>query len=341
MNKLISILVPCYQSQPFLDRFFKSLLKQDWNGVKVIFFNDNKPDPTYEILKQFQQAHPQLAIEVHCGEKNVGVGGSRDQLINYVDTPYFYFVDPDDEFSDPNCFKAIVETIQGENFDIAVLNSIVYLQMLKNDFLIKHIPLKNIFQGKVKLNPDNTVNHLHYIQNNDQYIWNIVINTAFFKALDLQFVNRFIEDIAVWFPIMFKAQKVLWIDVNGVNYYLRPNSASTQKNSIKLLSFIEAYERLYFHLKKVGKLADFIDPNNKIESRFWRRQAFIWFSFINVSWMKAEFEQTKSVLQKLFDFMEAKGIYDRVFTNKHHGIYLLWVNRLKHFKKLVQAQPHL
>lgn len=338
MDKLVSILVPCYKSKPFLKRFFNSLLKQDLNQAKIIFFNDNVADETYEVLQKFKKEHNNLAIEVYCDKQNEGIGKVRDKLVNLVTTPYFYFIDPDDCFNNKNVIKEIVESIKKEDFDLGVLKSMVYLCFLKHDFIIKFLPLKGIFQGRVKLINNNNVNKLNYIKNNDQYIWNIVINTDFFRKLNLTFESRLFEDIPIWYPMFFSSQKIVFIDVIGTNYFIRNDSLSTTISAPRYLNLIQCYEKLYVNLSQNGSLASFIDPNHKIEARFWRRQMFVWFALFSFEYFKKNFSESKKILEKLFVFLEKNGIYERVFQTKNQGIYYIWVQRLKYFKHVLESK---
>lgn len=55
MEKLVSIIVPCFNGEKFIERFLKSILDQTYKKVELIFINDGSTDSTEEIVLSYKK----------------------------------------------------------------------------------------------------------------------------------------------------------------------------------------------------------------------------------------------------------------------------------------------
>jgi len=90
----LTIIVPAYNVEKYLDDCLNSLLTQTEQDHKVIIVNDGSTDSTGEIAKRYAAMYPNLFQYIE--QENQGQGAARNNGLTYVDTPYVGFLDSDD-----------------------------------------------------------------------------------------------------------------------------------------------------------------------------------------------------------------------------------------------------
>lgn len=97
MQKLISIIVPCYQAENYIERCITSLLNQSIGieSLELIFVDDASTDRTVEILQEYEKKYPDDIIVIEC-KQNGRQGRARNLGLEYASGKYIGFVDADD-----------------------------------------------------------------------------------------------------------------------------------------------------------------------------------------------------------------------------------------------------
>ena len=97
MEKLISVIIPCYNVQDYIDRCFQSLLRQTIgiDALELIFIDDASTDATWERLQEIEKQASSSVVIIHCDE-NGRQGRARNIGLQYAACPYVSFVDADD-----------------------------------------------------------------------------------------------------------------------------------------------------------------------------------------------------------------------------------------------------
>ena len=93
-NPNITIIVPIYNGEKYIDRCVNSVLKQSYVKWKLILVNDGSTDSSENICKNFEKADSRISTVT---QKNGGEGAARNTGLRMLDTPYVTFLDCDDE----------------------------------------------------------------------------------------------------------------------------------------------------------------------------------------------------------------------------------------------------
>ncbi|MCR5701996.1 MAG: glycosyltransferase [Lachnospiraceae bacterium] len=111
MEKKISIILPCYNVEQYLDRCFNSLKKQTigFENMELIFVNDASTDNTLAKLNELEQLYPDNIIVINFTE-NRRQGTARNVALEYASAPYIGYVDSDD-WVDVTMFEKMVDAI--------------------------------------------------------------------------------------------------------------------------------------------------------------------------------------------------------------------------------------
>lgn len=116
MQKEISVIVPVYNGEKYIDQFMKNILSQSiFEHLFFIIVNDGSKDCTYEKLKKYEAQYPH-SIKVLTKE-NGGVSSARNKGLDMVETRYFSFADIDD-LMHPCLFERLYKIISHSNADM-------------------------------------------------------------------------------------------------------------------------------------------------------------------------------------------------------------------------------
>ncbi|WP_276867773.1 glycosyltransferase family 2 protein [Enorma massiliensis] len=91
----ISVVVPVYNVELYLERCLDSLLNQTFNDYEIVCVNDCSPDNSIEILRYYEARYPERIVVLE-NERNLGLGRTREHALEYARGEYVMFVDSDD-----------------------------------------------------------------------------------------------------------------------------------------------------------------------------------------------------------------------------------------------------
>lgn len=113
---LISILVPVYNCEAYLDECITSIINQDYENLQIVLANDGSTDKSLEICQKYAAKDPRITV---LTGPNKGVSTTRNILLDQIKGDYFLFVDADD-WIEPDMVGYLVNLIQEYKADIAV-----------------------------------------------------------------------------------------------------------------------------------------------------------------------------------------------------------------------------
>ena len=102
--KLLSIAIPCYNSEAYMENCIKSLLPGG-DEVEILVIDDGSKDRTAEIADEYQEKYPGIVRAIH--QPNLGHGGAVNTGIHNAQGLYFKVVDSDDWLDKENYPKVL------------------------------------------------------------------------------------------------------------------------------------------------------------------------------------------------------------------------------------------
>ena len=112
----VSVIVPCYNVEKYLDRCINSLVSCYYPEKELIFVNDGSTDRTFEILETASVNHTCIKI-IH--KHNDGVSSARNAGLAVATGEYVMFPDPDDYVS-PDYISSPTRLIHSEKLDMVL-----------------------------------------------------------------------------------------------------------------------------------------------------------------------------------------------------------------------------
>lgn len=113
-SKLISVIIPAYNTQRYIERCVNSVLSQTYDNVEIIVIDDGSTDNTEEKCRQFKKN----AVLKYFKTPNRGVSSARNLGIEKANGEYIFFVDADD-FLEKNYCKSLVDIMESK--DVAMV----------------------------------------------------------------------------------------------------------------------------------------------------------------------------------------------------------------------------
>lgn len=104
MDSLISIIVPVYNTENYLEKCLYSLVNQTYKNIEIIIVDDGSPDNSMNIIQKFVLADNRVKV---ISQKNQGLSGARNIGMNNTNGDYIMFIDSDDWIEIDTCEKAI------------------------------------------------------------------------------------------------------------------------------------------------------------------------------------------------------------------------------------------
>lgn len=117
MNVELSVIIPVYNTQKYLQACVDSLLAQTMQEIEYIFVNDASPDDSLEILKKNEERYPER-IRVIDSKENLRQGGARNLGIKAAKGKYVGFCDSDDLVR-PDAYEKLYQAIIRDDSDAA------------------------------------------------------------------------------------------------------------------------------------------------------------------------------------------------------------------------------
>ena len=136
---LVSILVPIYKVEKYIERCAISLFEQTYDNIEYIFVDDCSPDNSVSILKEVMERYPQRKNRVRIlqHEKNRGLSAARNTAINAASGLFISHVDSDD-YLDPDAIKLLVEKQLETGADIVT----------GNHYIVQNSGIKKMYEAE-------------------------------------------------------------------------------------------------------------------------------------------------------------------------------------------------
>ncbi|MBR3209242.1 MAG: glycosyltransferase family 2 protein [Bacilli bacterium] len=208
---MVSIIVPCFNSEKYIKRCLDSIKKQNYNDIEVIIINDGSTDNTSSIVKKYLDDQRFKLIET----PNNGIGKTRNFGIKKANGEYIMFLDSDDYLTD-NCIEEIIKTAKETNADIVVGD---YYVLKEEKTLIK---IKDFGITSVTENPEVLLD-INFAPWAKLYKKEVINNITFEESLKY-------EDAPFTVKSLLKANKISKINYPIVYYIINKNSETTTRD---------------------------------------------------------------------------------------------------------------
>lgn len=252
----VSVIVPIYKVEKFIERCLRSLMEQTLNSIEYIFVNDNTPDKSMDILEKVIKEYPNRinSIIIKNNKENKGSSAARNCGLNLSTGEFIIYCDSDD-WVEKDMYEKMYNTAKETNADIVTCNYIYEYatrsDIHKQEYTDDKIDcIKRIFKGELHAGT-----------------WNKLIKRNLYVENGIFFpenINMW-EDVLTLIPLIYKSNKIVYINDN-LYHYVQYNSGAMTK-SLKhetLIDLIDAIRIIDIFIKK-NNLIDLYNDFNYLK----------------------------------------------------------------------------
>ena len=120
-NPLISVIIPVYKVEKYLDQCVESIVDQTYRNLEIILVDDGSPDRCPEMCDAWAKKDSRIKV-VH--KANGGLGDARNAGVAMATGDYFGFIDSDD-WCEPDMFQELLESCVQFDAPVAVCNALI------------------------------------------------------------------------------------------------------------------------------------------------------------------------------------------------------------------------
>lgn len=225
-NPLISVIVPIYNVEGYLEESVKSVLDQSYNNIEILLINDGSTDKSKEVCMKLMAHEKKIR---YYEKRNSGLSDTRNVGLEKVRGEYISFVDSDDLLA-PNAVRTLYELCKKYNTEIAVGKISHFVDGKRPSY--KTQTRENVFEKDEAICDFLCQREISTSACGKIYKASVLKDVRF-KSGILYEDNLFLSDV------LNRVQKVVYTDEECYGYRHRANSITTKHFSEKDLDIID------------------------------------------------------------------------------------------------------
>lgn len=313
-NCLISIIVPIYNVEKYLNKCIESILHQTYENFELILVDDGSPDSCGKICDDYANCDRRIKV-IH--KKNGGLSDARNAGIEIAKGEYIGFVDSDDYIS-PDMYKILLEDCLRNQADIAMCGRYVVSEsykILKQEFVV---------DSPKKYNSEIAIGKLLLWDSCDSAAWDKLYKKSLFDGIRYP-IGVMSEDYDVTCRLFAKANQIIHVG-KALYYYVQRNGSITKQDFNR-----KRFETIY-QVYNLGSFVNHIFPKLKKNVGFFVAQHLISLERYSLRCNDAEYiEEMKMTVHE---------------CNKNIGLviscnYLTNLDKVKFLIRIVQLEVHI
>ena len=222
----ISIIIPVYNVEPYIEDCLKSVAEQTYKGdIECIIVDDCTPDGSCAIIEHFiNEYNGSIDFKLLHHTVNRGLSAARNTGIDAAAGEYIYFLDSDDEIT-PECIELLTKPLKNNKYDFVIGN----YETVGSDAQFPPLLLE---EGSTANN--SLIRTLYFANKWYMMAWNKLCNLDYIRMEKLYFKEGLINEDELWsFQLACTAQSMYVIDKCTYTYKIRTNSITSTTNLVK------------------------------------------------------------------------------------------------------------
>ncbi len=297
--KLLSIAIPCYNSQDYMEKCIESVLTGG-DEVEIIIVDDGSKDRTAQIADRYEREYPTIVKVIH--QKNAGHGGAVNTGIRNATGLYFKVVDSDD-WVDQKAYHKILDTLRNLTggpvvLDLLISNYVYEKQGKKHKKAMSYrtvLPENAIFTW-------NKVRKFHIGQY--MLMHSLIYRTRLLRESGLKLPEHtfYVDNIFAFQPLPY-VKTMYYLNVNFYRYFIgREDQSVNEKRMIERID-----QQLRVNKIMIDLYCDNRNRNKKLR-RYMRNYLEISMTISSVFLILAETEEHDRKKQELWKYLKSKNV---------------------------------
>ena len=238
MDSLISVIVPIYNVEKYLDKCVDSIINQTYKNLEIILVDDGSPDNCPQMCDDYAKKDSRIRV-VH--KENGGLSDARNAGMKVATGEYISFIDSDDYIS-LDFYETLFQTMIDNDSDIVECSVVKFYEdnnfdEYNDDLKVTNYETVDALDGLISENPFK------------QHVWNKLYKSS--VALDIPYaVGKLNEDEFWTYQVFGKAKKVTRINKTMYYYFQRNGSIMGNGYNIRRLDALEGKMNRQAYIEK-------------------------------------------------------------------------------------------
>jgi glycosyltransferase involved in cell wall biosynthesis len=236
---LVSIVVPCYNAEKYIDTCVNSVLLQDYENWECLLINDGSKDNTLDLIKYFEVKDDRIRIFT---QENLGLSATRNKGIDNAKGEFVFFLDSDDVLIG-HAISALVSSFQNND----IITGVVVTVTFSNEKMNETSQLLHPQEGTITFENNHYEVLARTMENGlTPVAQNRLYRKDFIDKNKIRFKSGILHEDELWFfETMLLAKNVKFID-KKTYFYRIDNQDSITKNvgDKNLESYIQVMEEI-------------------------------------------------------------------------------------------------
>ena len=234
---LISVIVPVYKVEKYLEKCIESVLKQTYTNLQIILVDDGSPDNCGKICDEYAKKDSRIEV-IH--KANGGLSDARNVGISKAKGRYIGFVDSDDYIKE-DMYEILLNLIKKYDADVSICN--LY------DVIDGNECIRNKENGIREYSRLDILKKVLLDKNIQSYAWNKLYEKELFDEIKYPIGKKY-EDIGTTFYLFEKCNKIVVTSEPEYYYLKRADSLVNNVTESTILDYTEIIIQRYIYIKQ-------------------------------------------------------------------------------------------
>lgn len=226
---LISVIIPCYNVEKYIDRCLTSLTIQTIGieNLQIICVDDASTDNTWTKLQEWEQKFPESVTIVRC-EVNGKQGTARNVGLMYAEAPYVSFVDSDD-WVEKDYFERLYEPVTFADYDVVTCSyqrdsssELTFFEKRDTGEESRALLIDSVEKRKTFFN----------LYSCGHPVWGKIIRRQILEDNDIRFPDQITYEDAYFEALLhFYVERIYILEEQLYHYFVNQNSTILSKNA--------------------------------------------------------------------------------------------------------------
>lgn len=229
--KKVSIIVPVYNVQEYLNKCLETIVKQTLKDIEIIIVNDGSTDKSSEIIEKYNTLHNNIIV---INQKNSGLSAARNSGLKIASGKYLMFIDSDD-FIDLDMLEKMYNKAENNNCPLVICDLLLYWNKNKTK------KYNNLREDENKIYTSNELYKILLSRRLNCQVMNKLYRRDIWEKHNIIFENgRYYEDIIPSFKIVSAYKEAMFINESLYKYRMREGSITASSTRQKLSDLIRS-----------------------------------------------------------------------------------------------------
>lgn len=325
MKNRVSILIPCYNGEAFIDRCLRSVMEQDYPEMEVVVVNDGSRDHSEEKILRWKSSFEKLGQKfIYVCKKNEGLGAAINTGLKYISGAYLSLIDADDEYL-PGAISERVSYLDMHPDEDVVRSNGWHIRTSERALFINDEAekrLENVFEALLAGTTNNWAG---------SYMVRTSALFRFYPDREI-YCSRYGQNLQLLLPLTYK-KKCGYIDKPHMNYIQQANSLSRTSNRAAAkerdLENIRGYYDIRLHmLSEIVKDQKELDTYRKmVRILYLKSIMYSCTAYQDKTMFKVAYDEKKQYVRPSID----ETIVYYSFYNKNIALFFRIIRKLKNF----------